>query len=158
MPEQVKSPSRDEKFEINSGSTGITESDGQGALWADIWAFQIPLNQKIIIKPTSIFACNLVGDDAAAMPNNTQVRVLRRDVSAEDQKTILPACPYKQLQEFRDRNLFMRFLNLGEDVILGEGEWVVVQVNGADATGTGDTDASASYFKLICNRRRKPLG
>jgi len=149
---------KDEKFEINAGSTGITETDGQGTTFADIWVYKIQTNQKIVVNPDSIFACNLVGDDAAAMPNNTQVRVLRRDVTGEDAKTILPACPYIQVQEFQDKNKFMRFRNLVQEVVCGEGEEIAVQISGADAAGTGDTDASASYFKMIVNRRRNRIG
>ena len=159
MPEQVRTPTlaKSEKFEINSGSTGITEADGSGTLWKDNWDYKVAVNQWIQITPESTFSANLVGDDAAAMPNITRVRIVRRDVANEDHKTILPECLYKQVQEEQDRMLWMTFKNLTANILLGPEEHIVIQCAGADAAGTGDLDASASRFSLKCQRRRKAL-
>lgn len=160
MPEQVKTPAltKPEKFEINASSTGITEADGEGTNWKDIWDYKVQTNQFIEIGPDSIFSTSLVGDDAAAMPNATRIKVVRRDVSNEDEKALLTEVSYKQAQEFQDKKKLMRFRGLLGPMMLGEGEHIVVRIAGADATGTGDTDASASYFKIICQRRKKALG
>jgi len=158
MPEQVKAPSKDEKFEINSASTGITETDGSTTLWVDNWDYVVQTNQKIVIKPEDIFACYLVGDDASEMPAKTRVRVVRRDVTNEDSTPLIPELPYQSAKDFQDKNKLMRFRSLRTpEVVLGEGEHLVVQVAGADVATTGDLDASASFFKIMCHRRRKPL-
>ena len=147
----------DETFELNSGEAGITESDPNGANWvSDVWDFKVPLNTFIVLRPTDVFGCNLVGDDAAAMPNTTQIRILRADVANTERKPVLTALPYKQVQEFQDKKKMMR-LSIVKEVIVGPDEHLIVQINGADAATTGDTDASASYFKLKTTRRRKAL-
>ncbi len=148
---------KEERFEVNPASTGITEQDGRGTNWWDIWDFKVSLNQVVILRPTDVFSCYLVGDDAAAMPNATKVRVVKRDVANEDSIPILPVVNYKQAQEFADKNLQMHLRALGGVMEVVAEEHIVVQVSGADATGTGDTDASASHFKIFCTRRRKSL-
>ena len=149
---------KEEKFELNQNSTGITESDGLGATWAaDIWDFKPPLNTFLKLKPTDIFSCYLVGDDAAEMPAATQVRIVKRDAANEDAKPVLSACLYQRVKEFQDKGKFKR-LTLDREVEVGPDEHLVVMVNGADAAGTGDLDASASNFRLQTTRRRRPLG
>ncbi len=148
---------KEERYEINSSSVGITESDGSGATWKDIWDFKVSVNQQIVLNPTDIFSAYLVGDDTAEMPKNTRVRLVKRDVTNEDAKPLLPELPYQQAKEFKDRALLMHLAIQGTLVVESE-EHIVVQINGADATGTGDTDASASYFKIFTHRRKKVLG
>lgn len=149
---------KEEKFELNQGSTGITESDGLGASWAaDIWDFKLPLNTWLKLRPGDVFSCYLVGDDAAEMPAATQVRVVRRDVANEDAKPVLTSCLYQRLKEFQDKGKFQR-LTIDREVEIGPDEHLVVMAYGADATGTGNVDASASNFRLQTTRRRKGLG
>lgn len=144
-----------ERCEINSSSTGITELDGKGATWtADIWDFKVPINQRFILKPGDTFAVYLVGDDAAEMPKSTKVRVVVRDVTNEAAKPILKDCLYQRLKSFSDRNQLVT-LEIAQPIVVDSEEHIVVMVNGADAAGTGDTDASASHFKLLTTRERK---
>ena len=147
---------KEERYEINSSSTGITESDGTGATWKDIWDFKVPVNQWIVLSPGDIFSCYLIGDDAAEMPKATRVRIVKRDVTNEDSKPVLPELPYQQVKQFTDRDLLMH-LAIVDKVIVGAEEHIVVQVNGIDAATTGDLDASASYFKIFTHRRKKVL-
>ena len=147
---------KEEIFDLTSSETGITETDGQGALWADIWDFTVPVNHAIVLKPTDVFGCKLVGDDAAEMPAKTQVRVLRGDVTNTERRPVLTPLPYQLVKEFVDKKKIMR-LSITQPVKVGANEHIVVQVNGADAAGAGDTDASASYFKLRTMRIRKAL-
>jgi len=148
---------KEERYEINSSSVGITESDGSGATWKDIWDFKVPVNQQIVLNPTDIFSAYLIGDDAAEMPKTTRVRVVKRDVTNEDAKPVLPELPYQQIKQFTDRNLLMHLAIPGTLVMESE-EHIVVQVNGVDAAGSGDLDASASYFKIFTHRKKKVLG
>lgn len=147
---------KEEAFELNQNTTGITESDGLGATFADIWDFKVPLNTTVKLKPGDIISCYLVGDDAAEMPATTQIRVVRRDVANEDAKPILSACNYQTVKQFADVGKMKR-LTIDHEVVIGPDEHLVVMVNGADATGTGDTDASASNFRLKTTRKRKGL-
>lgn len=147
----------EERFEINPGTTGITESDGKGATWhADIWDFKVPLNTEILLKPTDVFSCYLVGDDAVEMPKTTQIRVVRRDVANEDAEPVLTTLLYQSVKAFTDKDKLMHLSILGK-VNVGPEEHIVVMINGADAATTGDVDASASHFRIQTTRRRKAL-
>lgn len=148
----------EEKFELNGSTSGVTAADGLGATWAaDIWNFQLPLNTWLLLRPGDIFSCYLIGDDAAEMPATTQVRVVIRDVNNQEALPILKDTLYQSLKSFTDRDKVVA-LDIARERIVGPDERIAIMVNGADATGTGDTDASASHFKLVTRRRRKPLG
>lgn len=150
-------PYIEEKFELNQATAGVSESDGQGATWGDIWDFLVPLNTFIILRPQDVLSCYLVGDDTSQMPAATQIRVVRRDVANSEAKPLLANCLYQQVKAFDDKNKW-KHLTVGGEVVVGPDEHIVVMVNGADTAGTGDTDASASYFKLTTTRRRRSLG
>jgi hypothetical protein len=148
---------KEEKYEINSLSTGITETDGSGLLWKDIWDYKVPLNQHIALNPHDQFCAYLVGDDTNEMPRQTRVRVVHRDVANEDSEPVMSEVPYQQVKEFTDKNLIMH-LTLGKPMAIGPEEHVVVQVSGYDSSGgPGDLDASASYFKLLTVKMRPGL-
>lgn len=145
------------KYEINPSSTGITEADGDKANFKDIWDFKVSLNTWIILQPTDLFAAKLYGDDAAEMPKATRLRVVRRDVSNEDSKPVLSEIYYQLAKDFTDLAKLMH-LSIKEKIEVGPEEHIVVQIAGLDATGTGDTDASASYFKILTTRRKVSIG
>ena len=147
---------RVERWELNPAASGVTATDGQGAKWADIWDFEVPYHVEIVLNPSDIVSFYLVGDDAAAMPNTTQIRMVKRDTANEESIPILSPVNYKTGQEFQDSKKLMH-LTMASPISVGTDEHIVVQVYGADALGSGDTDASASHFKLITTRRRKGL-
>ena len=147
---------RVERWELNPSASGVTATDGQGAKWADIWDFEVPFHVQIDLKPTDIFSAYLVGDDSSEMPATTQIRVVKRDVANEDSISILSPMNYQTGKEFSDRKK-LTHLTMASTMSVGTDEHIVVQVYGADAATTGDTDASASYFKLITTRKRKGL-
>lgn len=149
---------KEERFEINPSATGVTAADGLGASWqADIWDFRVPLGHEIVLKPTDIFSCYLVGDNAAEMPATTQVRIVKRDVANEDAIPLLRNCLYQLCKAFTDRDQLMRLPLNGSEMVIREHEHIVIMVNGLDTAGTGDTDASASHFKITTTRRRKSI-
>ena len=145
-----------EKFELNQNTSGVTASDGQGTTYADIWDYELPLNHYIMLGPTDVFSCKLVGDDAVEMPAITKVRVVRRDVSEGQDYPILTKLMYQTVKAFTDRKSYKNLTVIGE-VDLRPGEHIVVQVAGADVATTGDTDASASRFKIVTTRKRRGL-
>jgi len=147
---------RIERWELNPAASGITVADGQGAKWADIWDFQVPYHVEIVLNPADIVSFYLVGDDASEMPNITQIRVVKRDTTNEESTPILSDINYKTVKEFADKKK-LAHLTMGSQIVVGTDEHIVVQINGADAATTGDTDASASHFKLVTTRRRKGL-
>lgn len=146
-------PIKEAKYEINPSSAGITEADGDKTNWKDIWDFKVPLNTWIILQPKDLFAAKLVGDDTNEMPKATRVRIMRRDVANEDAKPVLSEIYYELAKDFTNWDKLMH-LSIKESITVGPEEHIVVQVAGLDATGTGDIDASASYFKILTTRRK----
>lgn len=145
-----------EPKEITESTTGIAALDGQGATWTvDIWNLTIPFNQKHKLGPTNTFSCSLVGDDAAQMPDKTLVRVVKRDMDEQETVTLLSTL-YKNCKEFVDKNKIQK-LTVRADILSTPGEHIAIMVNGVDAATTGDTDASASSFKLTSLRERKSI-
>jgi len=123
---------KEEKYEINSTSIGITEADGDGTNFKDIWDLRVPLNTFILLKSGDYVALYLIGDDGYEMPKSTRVRVVRRDVANEDSKPVLPEVLYQLVKDFIDRNKLMK-LPIG--AIIGPEEHIVVQVAGKDCLG-----------------------
>jgi hypothetical protein len=145
-----------EKFELNQNTSGIIASDGVGTNFADIWDYKPPLHTRLRINAGDIFSCYLVGDDAAEMPAKTRIRIVKRDVANEQAKPILPDTQYALCKSFTNKKQLLR-LRISQEVVVETDEHLVIMVSGADAAGTGDTDASASHFKLECLRERKAL-
>jgi len=143
-----------EKVEINASRSGMTAADGTGTAWGDIWDYEPPTNIRLLIRPGDIFSAYLVGDDASEMPGITEIRVEKRDVSEQDRVPILPPTLYNQVKSFTTRQSVMR-LSIPSEIVVDSGEHLVIQVKGADAAATGDTDASASSFKLATTWTRK---
>ena len=147
-----------QRFEISQGSAGITEADGKGATWVgDIWDYKVGYGQQIVLKPTDKFGAYLVGDDTAEMPPSTQIRVVVRDVTNQVARPILRSLPYKRCQGFQDADKVVTLDPMNGEIVVNTDEHIVVMVNGIDVATTGDTDASASFFKLHTTRRKRPL-
>lgn len=145
-----------EPKEITESTTGVAALAGQGATWnVDIWNLTIPFNQKHKLGPTNTFSCSLVGDDAAQMPDKTLVRVVKRDMDSWETVTLLSTL-YKNCKEFTDKNKIQN-LTVRNDILCTPGEHIAIMVNGADVATTGDTDQTASSFKLTSLRERKSI-
>lgn len=145
-----------ENYDIQPSTVGITAVDGAGATWnADNWDLKPSAGLSYTIGPWSQFSLYLVGDDAAEMPADTRVRVVKRDITNEEQELIWAGL-YAQVKEFADKKK-RAYLGCTREVKIEESEHLVIQANGADATGTGDLDVSASHFKLASKRRRRAL-
>lgn len=142
--------------EITESTTGVAELDGNGASWQiDIWNLTVPYNQKHTFSSKDVFSCKLVGDDAAEMPAKTLVQVVKRDMDTQE-KIILLDTLYQNCKAFRDVAK-LQHLNVRNTVTVSPGEHIAVMVNGVDAATTGDTDASASNFRLTSQRERKTI-
>jgi len=89
------------------------------------------------------------------MPATTLIKVVTRDSSKQDEKTILGPIMYQSLKEFTDRDKIARF-NLSETIKVYEQQYVAIRSVGADATGTGGVDqtgaSSDSYFEMLISR------
>lgn len=158
MPPEVKQ----EPFCLTKADSGITSSDGPDASsteWGDIWSYQVPTGIGVLILPGHTLSVYLEGDDDAEMPATTRIKVVQRDSSQQDEKTLMGPLLYASLKEFTDRDKIQRF-NAGPFRVY-EKQYLVIEVQGADATGTGGVDqtggSSDSYFEMNISRVRQPL-
>ena len=144
--------------EISESTTGVAQVDGNGATWqVDIFNLTVPFNQKHVFTSNCTVYMSLVGDDAAQMPDRTLVRVVKRDMDSQELKPLLSTL-YVNCKEPKNVKK-MAHLNIpeGEQVVVTPGEHIAIMVNGADAATTGDTDASASSFRITSQRERKSI-
>lgn len=145
-----------ESYDIQPSTDGITATDGAGATWnADNWDLKPSAGLQYRVGSWSQFSLYLVGDDASEMPADTRVRVVKRDITNEEQEIIWTGL-YAQVKEFADKKK-RACLGCTREFVINGGEHLVVQANGADVAGTGDLDVSASHFKLASKRRRRAL-
>ena len=127
---------KEERFEINPATTGVTASDGLGESWqADIWLYEVPLGQEIVLKGKDIFSCYLVGDDAYEMPPVTLVRIVIRDTANEESRPVLRDCLYQLCKAFTDVDQLMRISPPNGEVVVRQGEHIVIMVYGKDCLG-----------------------
>ena len=161
MPREPKQ----EPFSLTKGDAGVTEQDGLDAAalateFGKIFEYHVPVGLGLIILAGHTFSLYLYGDDSAEMPATTLVKVKVLDASKQDEKTILGPVMYATLKEFTDRDKIARF-NLPEPVKVYENQYLIIEVAGADATGTGGVDVTGgtneSYFEAAISRVRQPL-
>lgn len=151
-----------EPFSLTKGDSDVTEQDGLNASteYGRIFEYHVPTGIGLIITPGHTFSLYLEGDDAVEMPATTLVKVIAKDSSKQDAKTIIGPILYEKLKEFVDRDKIARF-NVSEPVKLYEKQYLVIETAGADVAATGGVDvtggANESYFEAAISRVRQPL-
>lgn len=155
-----------EPFSLTKGESGIVQIDGLdatalGAYYANIIEWQVPIGVGLVILPGHTFAMKLWGDDEAEMPAVTLVKVMVKDASKQDTKTILGPVLYETLKTFDDRDKLARF-DIAGPVKIYENQFIIIAVAGADAAKTGGVDITGnnsgeSYFEMAIARVRQPL-
>ncbi len=151
-----------EPFSLTKGDADVSEQDGLNASseYGMIFEYHVPTGIGLVILPGHTFAIYLYGDDSAEMPATTLVKVLLKDSSKQDAKTIIGPVLYAKLKEFVDRDKIARF-NVSEPVKVYEKQYITIEAAGADATGTGGVDVTGgtneSYFEAAISRVRQPL-
>lgn len=138
-----------EEWSLTQATANVTEADGTADTWSDIWKWQVPSGNGIVIDPGDSFAAYLE-DASAEIANNARVRIQVRESEEDEAKTIIPAVPYVRVKSFDDER--KRFVYEGATVRIDENWWIVVQVN-----DDGAIDASDSYFELTGKRARPRL-
>ena len=144
--------------EITESTTGVAQLDGNGATWQrDIFNLTVPYNQKHTLTSNSTFSIYLVGDDASEMPAKTLVRVVKRDADSQELIPLLNTL-YVNCKEFTNvKKIAHLTIKQGQSVVVRPGEHLAIMVNGADVATTGDTDASASRFRITSQRERTSI-
>ena len=139
-------------FHLNQEDGNITKSDGTAATWTDIWKYQVPQKQGIVLQAKDVISMYLEDTAPAEVGADTcYVQIEVRDASEQDKRIVFGPALYARLKEFQDRNLMAR-LPLGAPVKVYERQWVVIMVK-----DDGTIDESDSYFDLYTSKVAVPL-
>lgn len=147
---------KEETWTLNSADTtsipSANRADGTASTWSDIWKYQVPTGQAHILKAGHRLAAYLEDSSPAEVGSGTcRIRIVVRDQSEMDEKSIYGPALYIASKEFQDDDLMAR-LGVPQDVVVEEKFFIVIQVND-DAT----IDESDSYFKLETVRVRSTI-
>ncbi len=148
MPKVVE-----ESYEISSvDTTNLTLADATASKWSDIWKYQVPTGEAIILKPShhfSIYLDESTGSTEAEAVARIKIEI--RDQSEQDSKNIFGPTLYASCKDF-DNVDKMATLDLQNDVSIEEKFWVVVMVYHTD-----QVVYAYSYFNLEAIRVRSGI-
>lgn len=145
MPKVVE-----ESYEISSvDTTNLTLADATASKWSDIWKYQVPTGEAIILKPSHHFSVYLdEGTGSTEAEAVARVKIEIRDQSEQDSKNIFGPTLYASCKDF-DNVDKMATLALQNDVSIEEKFWVVIMVYHTD-----QVVYAYSYFNLEAIRVR----
>ena len=127
-------------------------ADGTANIWSQIWKFQVPAGQGMVLGPEDMFAVYLEDASAEVSNNTCRVRISVEDTSGNDSRVIFGPVVYIQVKEFQDRRKMAR-LRVPEPIIVHEEQFLILEVN-----DDGAIDESDSRFMLEMTRTRQGLG
>jgi len=153
---------REEIFEINDGTTGITEYD-LAAKTADrslqvIVEYPVPVGYSLVFRQEDTFSAYLEDNEAAPAECVAGVKadIVITDSSRQNVRSILNMCRYGDIKEFQDVDKLQHLdITPGEAVIAREGERVCIRADNPYTIVTLDT--SDCYYRLTCRRIRHTL-
>lgn len=125
MPKVVE-----ESWEITDiDTTNITAANSVGSKWSDLWKYQVPTGEAIILKPNHHFSIYLDEStgSAEAGAGDARLRIEIRDQSEQDSKNVFGPALYASCKDF-DNTTKMAKLDLQNDVSIEEKFWIVVMV------------------------------
>ena len=126
-------------------------ADGTANTWSQIWKFQVPAGQGMILGPDDMFAVYLEDASAEVSNNTCLVRILVEDTSGNDSRVIFGPQPYINVKEFQDRRKVARF-KLSEPISIYEEQFFNIEVD-----DDGAIDESDSRFMVEMYRTRQGL-
>ena len=146
---------KEEAWTLNSGDTTAipagNRANGVATKWSDVWKYQVPTGQAHILKPGHHFSAYLEDAGAVVGDGTCRLKIVIRDQSEQDEKSIYGPALYVASKEFQDRDL-MAVLALQSDLAIEEKFFIVIQ-GYDDAT---ITEANC-YFKLETVRIRSSI-
>lgn len=146
----------EESWQISSvDTTNITYANGVDSKWSDMWKYQVPTGEAIILRPShhfSIYLDETSGNDEVE-GGKARVKIEVRDQSEQDAKGIFGPKLYDSCKDFDDVTK-MATLELQSDISIEEKFWIVVMVYNTSGT---TTKYDYSYFELEAVRVRSGM-
>jgi len=146
---------KEETWALTSADTvaipAANRGDGTASKWSDIWKYQVPTGQAHILKPGHMFSAYVEDASAEVGGGTCRIKIVVRDQSEQDEKSIYGPALYVASKEFQDRDKMAR-LGLQSELVVEEKFFVVIQ-----AYDDGAVDESDSYFELETVRIRQSI-
>ena len=102
-------------------------ADGVANTWSDIWKFQVPAGQMMIIGPDDTLSMYLEDTALAEVGNNTaRVRISVSDTSEQDFRVVF-GVQYVTVKEFQDRRK-VASLRLPQPIQVFEEQFLILSV------------------------------
>lgn len=145
----------EESYQISSVDTGrLTIANATASKWSDMWKYQVPTGEAIILKPGhhfSIYLDTSTGSSEATPAGTPRIKIEVRDQSEQDAKGVFGPRIYASCKTFDDVTK-MATLDLQSDMSVEEKFWIVVMVY-----HTTQVLYSDSYFELEAVRVRSGI-
>ena len=146
---------KEEAWSLNSGDTtaipAANRANGTASTWSDIWKYQVPTGQAHILKPGHHFSLYLYDASGECTAGKGRVRIVVRDQSEQDEKSVFGPALYETCKNFNDVTK-MATLGLQNDLVVEEKFLIVFQIYEDEAA-----TESSSYFKLETIRIRSSI-
>jgi hypothetical protein len=78
------SPTIEAPFRLTNQNPNLSKADASSTAWTDIWKYQVPVGEQLILKPHHTFAAYLEDNETTAAEESaslTQVKIEKRDSS-----------------------------------------------------------------------------
>lgn len=145
---------KEESWDLNSNDlTAIpagNRANATASKWSDIWKYQVPTGQAHILKPGHHFSCYAKANAAECPDGTTRLRIVIRDQSEQDEKSIYGPALYIVSKDFDDVTKMAK-LNLTSELAIEEKFFIVIQAYAAALV------VANSYFNLETIRVRSSI-
>ena len=103
-------------------------ADGVANSWTDIWKFQVPAGQMMVVGPDDTLSMYLEDTALAEVGNNTaRVRISVSDTSEQDSRVLFGPVPYVTVKAFQDRRR-LASLRLPQPIQVYEEQYLILSV------------------------------
>ena len=127
-------------------------ADGVPNTWSDIWKFQVPAGQMMVIGPDDTLSMYLEDTALAEVGNNTaRVRISVSDTSGQDFRVLYGSVQYVTVKAFQDRRR-LASLRLPQPIQVFEEQFLIIS-----AYYDAAIRESVSAFALSMTRVRQGL-
>lgn len=144
---------REDPFRLYQDDPNVDVADGTASTWSDIWTYQVPNGNALILKPQHTFSAYIEDGSAEVGDATCMVKIEKRDSSKSDVYCVYGPDLYLASKEFQEHPKKATLKVPAEGVVVHERQFLIISIY-----DDGTIDESDSYFELHIARVRKTLG
>lgn len=147
---------KEESWDLTSADIiaipAANRANGIANVWSDIWKYQVPVGQSLILKPEHHLSVHLRDTTMTEVDDGTcQIKLVMRDQSLQEEIPIYSPALYIDSKEFRDTKK-KATLALTQPRTIPELFWLILAVKDKVAVSEAN-----SYFRLETIRIRQTI-